>query len=74
MSVCDATIVPQRQRNVLTCFNEKVQIKNVKMETLSICPPACPAPILEIVANTNLTYNFVMAALNSSHKLYGSCI
>ena len=56
MSVCDATIVPQRQRNVLTCFNEKVQIKNVKMETFSIHPPTWPAPILlEIVTNTNLT-------------------
>ena len=55
MSVCDATIVPQRQRNVLTCFNEKVQIKNVKMETFSIHPPIWPAPILEIVTNTNRT-------------------
>ena len=36
MSVYDVTIVPERQINVITCFNEKVQIKNVKMETLSI--------------------------------------
>ena len=56
MSVYDGNIVPQRQRNVLTCFNEKVQIKNVKMETLSISPPTpLPAPILEIATNTNLT-------------------
>ena len=40
MSVYDATIVSQRVRNVLTCFNEKVQTKNVKMETLAIFPPA----------------------------------
>ena len=55
MSIYDAAIVPQRQRNVLICFNEKVQIKNVKMETFSIHPPTWPAPILEIVTNTNLT-------------------
>ena len=55
MSIYDVAIVPQRQRNVLTCFNEKVQIKNVKMETFSIHPPTWPAPILEIVTNTNLT-------------------
>ena len=57
MSVYDATIVPQRQRNVLTCFNEKqkVQIKTVKMENFSIHPPTWPTPILEIVTNTNLT-------------------
>ena len=46
MSIYDAAIVPQRQRNVLICFNEKVQIKNVKMETFSIHPPTWPAPIL----------------------------
>ena len=55
MSAYDATIVPQRQRNVLTCFNEKVHIKTVKMETFSIQPPTWPAPILEIVTNANLT-------------------
>ena len=55
MFLYDATIVPQRQRNVLTCFNGKVQIKTVKMETFSIHPPTWPAPILEIVTNTNLT-------------------
>ena len=55
MSVYDANIVRQRQRNVLTCFNEKVQIKTVKMETFSIHPPTWPAPILETVTNTNLT-------------------
>ena len=46
MSVYDATIVPQRQGSVLTCFNEKVRIKNVKIETFSIHPPTWPAPIL----------------------------
>ena len=56
MFVYDGNIVPQRQRNVLTCFNEKGQIKNVKMETLSISPPTrLPAPILESATNTNLT-------------------
>ena len=46
MSVYDATIVPQRQRNVLTCFNEKqkVQIKALKMETFSIHPPHLANP------------------------------
>ena len=34
-------IVSQRERNALTCFNEKVQINNIKMETFSIRPPAC---------------------------------
>ena len=37
MSVYDATIVSQRVRNALTCFNEKVRVKNVKMEAFSIC-------------------------------------
>ena len=40
MSVYDDTIVSQRARDVLTYFNEKVQIKNVEMETLPICPSA----------------------------------
>ena len=46
MCVCDRThqlkktaIVSQRKRNVLSCFNEKVQINDVKMETLSIHLP-----------------------------------
>ena len=43
MSVYDVIIVPERQINVLTCFNEKVQIKNVKMETLSVSPPPLPS-------------------------------
>ena len=34
-------IVLQRERNALTCFNEKVQITNFKIETFSIHPPAC---------------------------------
>ena len=55
MSVYDATIVPQRRRNVSTCFNKKVQIKTVKVETFSIHPPIWPAPILEVVTNANLT-------------------
>ena len=36
----DATVVSQRERNALTCFNEKVYIKNVKMKTFCIRPPA----------------------------------
>ena len=55
MSVYDATILPQRQRSVLTCSNEKVQIKTFKMETFSVHLPTSPAPILEIVTITNLT-------------------
>ena len=55
MSVSDTTI--------LSCFNEKIQIKNVKMKTLyfSNCDRHKPN-------------NFVMAALSSSHKLHGFCI
>ena len=34
-------IVSQRERNDLTCFNEKVQINNIKMETFSFHPPVC---------------------------------
>ena len=34
-------IVSQRERNTLTCFNEKVQNNNVKMETFVFHPPAC---------------------------------
>ena len=33
-------IVTQREINILTCFNDKIQINNVKMETFSISPPA----------------------------------
>ena len=36
---CDRAIV-RSERNDLTCFNEKFQIRNVKTETFSICPPA----------------------------------
>ena len=47
--------VSQREQNALTCFNKKVQINNVKMET-SFHPPAClPDPVLAIVTNTNLS-------------------
>ena len=53
MSVYDVTIVPQRQRNVLTCFNEKVQIKTVKMETFLYPSTHLGSPYLEIVTNTN---------------------
>ena len=31
MSAYDATIVSQRERNILTYFNEKGQIKNVNL-------------------------------------------
>ena len=71
MSVYDVTIVPERQINVLTCFNEKVQIKNVKMETLSIyppppsSPPTWPAPGYFRNCNQHKPNNFVVAALNS---------
>ena len=58
MSVYDATIVWQKERHALTCFNEKVQIKNVKMETCDQHKPI----------------NFEMAVLNSSHKIHGFCI
>ena len=47
---CDCThqmkktaIESQRERNALLCFNEKVQINNIKMETFSFHPPACLA-------------------------------
>ena len=33
MSAYDATVASQRERNNLTCFNEKVQIKNVNLAT-----------------------------------------
>ena len=49
----------QRERNALTCFNEKVQINIIKMETFSFHPPACLPLILAIVTNTNLT-NFML--------------
>ena len=45
---CDRThqmkktaIESKRKRNALTCFNEKVQINNIKMETFFFHPPAC---------------------------------
>ena len=34
-------IVSQKERNSLTCFNVKVQINNVKMETFFFHTPAC---------------------------------
>ena len=39
MSAYDVTIVPQRERNISTCFNEKVQIKNVNLATLYVILP-----------------------------------
>ena len=45
----------QSERNALTCFNEKVQINNVKMGNLLFPSTFLPAPILAIVTNTNLT-------------------
>ena len=55
MCVCDRThqmkktaIVSQREGNALTCFNENVQINNVKMETFSIRPPACLPLFLQL--------------------------
>ena len=50
MCTCDHThpsneeychCVTERERNSLTCFNAKVQINNVKMETFFFDPPAC---------------------------------
>ena len=63
ISAYDATIVWQKERHALTCFNEKVQIKNVKMETFSIRP-----------CDQHKSNNFKMAVLNSSHKIHGFCI
>ena len=54
MCVYDATIMPQRERNSLTCSNEKVQIKNIKIETVSMGPPARQLAVLAIVTNTNI--------------------
>ena len=63
-----------KDKDILTCFNEKVQIKTAKTEPFSLHPPTWPAPILETVTNTKPN-SFVMAALNSSsHKLHGSYI
>ena len=58
---CDRTyqmkrtaIESQKERNALTCFNEKVQINNVKMGAFSL--HTCQlVPTLAIVTNTNLT-------------------
>ena len=33
MYAYDATVASQRDRNTLTCFNKKVQIKNVNLAT-----------------------------------------
>ena len=65
-------IESQRERNALTCFNEKVQNNNVKMETFPFHPPAC----LPLFSNCDQhkTNKFVIVALNSSHKLHGFCI
>ena len=62
----------KRERKALNCFNEKVQINNVKMETFSFYPPAC----LPIFSNCgqHKPNKFVLAALNSLHKLHGFCI
>ena len=45
---CDCTyqmkknaIVSQKERNALTCFNEKVHVNNVKIETFSFHPLVC---------------------------------
>ena len=53
-------IESHRERNALTCFTEKVQINNIKMEKFyfSHCDQHKPD-------------KFVMAALNNSHKLHG---
>ena len=73
MSVYDVTIVsPKILRNVLTCLNEKVQIKNVKMETLSLSASLPTSPYFRN-CDRHKPNNFVMAALNSSHKLHDSC-
>ena len=34
MSVYDTTVVLQKERNAITYFNEKVQMKNVNLGTL----------------------------------------
>ena len=65
-------IASQRERNALTCFNVKVQINNIKMETFSFHPPACLPHFSN--CNQQKPNKFVMAALNSSHKLLGFCI
>ena len=50
----------QRERNALTCFNEKLQIHLPASPYFSNCDQHKPN-------------KFVMAALNSSHKLHGFC-
>ena len=58
VSAYDATTVSQRERNALTCFNEKkVQIKNVKNGNFHYPPTCLPALILAIMMTntTNLT-------------------
>ena len=76
---CDRTyqmkrtaIESQKERNALTCFNEKVQINNVKMGAFFYPHlPACP---YFTSRDQYKPKKFVMAALNSSHKLQCFCI
>ena len=68
-------IVSHRERNALICFNEKVQINNVKMETFSIHPPAClPACPYFSNCDQHKPNKFAMAAPNSSDKLHDFCM
>ena len=79
MCTCDrmhqmkkTAIVSQRERNALTCFNEKVQINNVKMKTFIYLSTCLPAPISN--CDQHKPNKFVMAILNSLHKPHGFSI
>ena len=67
-----AAIKSQKERNTLTCFNETVQINNVKMGALFY--PHLPACSYFSNYDQYKPNKFVMAALNSSHKLHCFCI
>ena len=74
ISVYDATIMSQRERNALTCFNEKARSKMSKWK-LSLSNNLPASPYFSNYDDQNLKpNNFEMAALDNSHKLHGFCI
>ena len=65
-------IESKKERNTLTCFNETVQINNVKIGAFFF--PHLPACSYFINCDQYKPKKFVMAAVNSSHKLHCFCI
>ena len=79
MCMCNRThqtektdFISQRERNVLTCFNEKVHNKMSKWK-LSLFVHVPSSPYFSIY-DQHKCYNFEMVALSSSYKLHGFCI